>query len=118
MKEELIMQKHIEFKISVSPFEGANLILNAPNSKDDLVYWEHHLVGDDGKQICTLIFERYYFRTKGRASLTVIIENFDGENKVRCITSGSAEGIINVDFGASKNFVDWLKDVLKEYTLK
>ncbi|WP_174880820.1 DUF6054 family protein [Metabacillus niabensis] len=112
------MQKHIEFKISVSPFEGANLILNAPNSKDDLVYWEHHLVGDDGKQICTLIFERYYFRTKGRASLTVIIENFDGQNKVRCITSGSAEGIINVDFGAGKNFVDWMKDVLKEYTLK
>ncbi|MBB2483299.1 hypothetical protein H5P36_24405 [Bacillus sp. APMAM] len=111
------MQKHIEFKISVSPFEGAKIILSAPNSKEDLVYWEHHLVGDDGKQICTFIFERYYHRTSGRATLTVILENFDGENKVRCITSGSAESIINVDFGASKNFVNWIKDVLKEYIL-
>lgn len=111
------MQKHIEFKTSVSPFEGANIILSAPNSKDDLVYWENHIVGDDEKQICTFIFERYYFRTSVRATLTVILENFDGENKVRCITSGSAESIINIDFGVSKNFVGWLKDLLKEYIL-
>ncbi|WP_071394766.1 DUF6054 family protein [Bacillus tuaregi] len=112
------MQNPIEFKISLSPFEAANMILSAPTAKDDLVYWEHHLVGDEGKQICTFIFERYYFRTSGRATLTVILENFDGENKVRCIPSGSAESLFNVDFGASKNFIDWIRDVLKEFVLK
>ncbi len=112
------MQKPIEFKLAVSPFEATDIILNSPNIMDDLIYWENHVVGDEGKQICTFIFERYYFRTSGRATLTVILENFDGENKVRCMTSGSAESIINIDFGASKNFVGWLKNILAENILK
>lgn len=112
------MQKQIEFITSVSPFEGADILLNAPYSKENLVYWEHHLVSDEGKQICTFVFERYYFRTSGRATLTVILENFSGQNKVRCISSGSAESLINVDFGASQNFVNWIRDALKDYILK
>lgn len=112
------MQKQIEFITSVSPFEGADILLNAPYSKENLVYWEHHLVSSEGKQICTFVFERYYFRTSGRATLTVILENFNGENKVRCISSGSADSIINIDFGASKNFVNWIREVLKDSILK
>ncbi|MCM3214563.1 DUF6054 family protein [Niallia taxi] len=112
------MQKPIEFKLAVSPFEAADIILSSPNIKEDLLYWENHVVGNEGKQICTFIFERYYFRTSGRATLTVILENFDGENKVRCMTSGSAESIINIDFGASRNFVGWLKNILAENILK
>ena len=112
------MQKQlIEFMTSVSPFEAANMILSAPNAKDDLIHYENHIVGDNDKQICTFIFERYFYRTDGRATLTVILENFDGENKVRCITSGSAESIINIDFGASRSFVNWLKEILKDYIL-
>jgi len=33
---------------------------------------------------------------------------------MRCITSGSAECINKLIFGASKNFVGWLKDILAE----
>ncbi len=35
----------------------------------------------DGKQACTLVFERYFFRTGGRGSLTIILENVSGPNK-------------------------------------
>ncbi|MDO7905225.1 DUF6054 family protein [Paenibacillus sp. JX-17] len=109
------MKKPVEFTTTISPFEAADIVLNHHELKDDLLYWEHHVVGDDGKQICTFVFEKYYIRTGGRASLTVILENLEGISKVRCITSGSAESILSFDLGAGGNFVSWFKYLLQGY---
>ncbi|UYP09655.1 DUF6054 family protein [Priestia megaterium] len=111
------MEKVIEFKTKLLPFDGAKKLVNANNSESDLLYKEYYDLGD-GKQMCTLVFERYFFRTGGRGSLTIILENVSGPNKVKCIPAGSAEGILNIDWGASKDFVRWVENALSAYTLE
>lgn len=105
-----------EFRTSIPPYESASILLKEID-KDDVKHQEYHDIGE-GKQMCVLVFERYYFRTSGNASLTVIMENMNGITNVRCISSGSAEQMVfKFDLGAGKNFAAWAERVLSEYLI-
>jgi hypothetical protein len=101
------------FQVNIPPEEAMNLVKDNENA--DLVHEEIQDVGD-GKQIGTLVFEKYYFRTKNRAALVVIMDNFQGNTDVRVVATGSSQGMIfNFDWGASDNFVASVESILQAY---
>lgn len=84
----------------------------------DLVHEEYNELGE-GRAIGTLIFEKYYFRTKNRAALIVIIDNLKGVTNVRAIATGSSEGLFfNIDWGAADNFVSSVERILEDYMIE
>ncbi|MGD6855117.1 DUF6054 family protein [Bacillus infantis] len=105
-----------DLKTSITPFECAMKLLESEPLNTDKIHEEYHTPAE-GIEFCVLVFERFYFRTGGRASLTVIMENVRGDNKVRCISAGSAESLISFDWGAGKSFVNKVKEILDPYTL-
>lgn len=103
------------FNVNISPKEAFIAVHDAENA--DLVFEEFNQL-DDGRQIGILVFEKYYFRSKNRAALTVIMSNFTGVTSVRVVATGSSEGLIfNFDWGAADNFVRSVEDILADYII-
>lgn len=103
------------FKIRLQPEEALQLVRGHQNA--DLVHSEFHSL-DNGKAIGTLIFEKYYFRSKNRACLVVIIENLQDTTEVRAVSTGSSEGLFfNFDWGAADNFVRSVEEILEDYRM-
>lgn len=106
----------ISFEVSLSPQQALQLVMDNENA--DLVYDEWHDLGD-GKQIGTLVFEKYYFRTKNRAALVVISDNLSGTTAVRSVATGSSEGmLLSFDWGAADSFVRSVENILEAYILE
>lgn len=105
----------INFKVNIAPVEAFSLVRENQNA--DLVHEEFHDVGN-GKSIGTLIFEKYYFRSKNRAALIVITDNIKGYTDVRAIATGSSEGLLlKIDWGAADDFAQSVKDILENYII-
>ncbi|RKP58343.1 hypothetical protein D7Z26_01565 [Cohnella endophytica] len=103
------------FQVRISPSEAFALVRD--QQKADLVHEELHELGE-GKYLGTLIFEKYYMRTKNRAALIVLIDNLQGVTDVRSIATGSSEGMFfNFDWGAADNFVNSVSDILQDFII-
>lgn len=101
------------FRVTLSPKEALQKVRDEENA--DLVHEELNDAGA-GKYIGTLIFEKYYFRSKNRAALIVIVDNLKGMTEVRAISTGSSEGLIfNFDWGAADDFAASVSDILAEF---
>ncbi len=59
-------------------------------------------IGD--MKACLLAFEKYYFRNGSYASLSMMFVEVDGVQTVDCIGSGGGEGLLNLSWGANRNF--------------
>lgn len=106
----------LSFCVSLSPYEAFKLVRDEENA--ELVHEEWHDI-DDSKQIGTLVFEKYYFRSKNRAALVIIFDNFQGSTEVRAIATGSSEGMIfNFDWGAADNFAQSVQSILDCYVIE
>ncbi|SEC04210.1 DUF6054 family protein [Paenibacillus sp. GP183] len=106
----------ISFNVSIAPLEALDFVKDNQNA--DLVHEEYNVVGQD-KLIGTQIYEKYYFRSKNRAALIVIIDNLKGPTNVRAIATGSSEGLIfNFDWGAADNLVTSIEKILGEYIIE
>lgn len=104
------------FRIRISPEEAITLVRDNENA--DLIHEELNDLGD-GKSIGTLVFEKYYLRSKNRAALVVIMDNIQGTTDVRVIATGSSEGIFfNFDWGAADDFVRTVEDILADYCVE
>ena len=67
----------------------------------------------NGVQIWTLVYEMFYFRTKGYASLTVVLTEY-GDKQTACLVgSGGGSGMINLSYGANRDFVAKCENALK-----
>jgi hypothetical protein len=95
----------ISLNVSIAPLEALDLVKDNQNA--DLVHEEYNVVGQD-KLIGTQIYEKYYFRSKNRAALIVIIDNLKGPTNVRAIAIRSSEGW----GGAADNFVTSVEKIL------
>ncbi|MBO1913419.1 hypothetical protein J4G37_52485, partial [Microvirga sp. 3-52] len=71
----------------------------------------------EDKVIHVVILEKYYMRTSNRASLTVTIDNFDGETNVHAVAAGTSEGILRFDWGAGKNFSNSVENALNPFII-
>lgn len=103
------------FHVRLSPREAMEVIVENENA--DLVHQEIHDL-NDAKSICTLVFEKYFFRTKSRAALVVIMYNFQSTTEVRVVATGSSDGLIfNFDWGAADTFASTVREILSDTIL-
>ncbi|WP_213619155.1 DUF6054 family protein [Paenibacillus sp. J22TS3] len=101
------------FKVSLTPGQVRQYVKDGLDA--NLVHEEFHDLGD-GREIGTLIFEKYFFRVKNRVALVVIADNIYGTTEVRAISTGSSEGMVFAfDWGASKDFAGSVQLILSSY---
>lgn len=99
-----------KFKVSLNPEEAFNRLKD--NMSGELIYEEAHA------QAYVLVFEKYYFRSKNRAALTVTINNFNGDTEISSVSAGSSEGMIfNFDWGAGDDFASSVKYLFEEFII-
>ena len=104
------------FYVNIEPKEALGLIKAQQTA--ELIGQEAFDLGD-GKYIGILIYEKYYFRSENRAGLTVIVDNINGETKIKSIASGSSKGMIfKFDWGAGDNFALSVYNILREYVTR
>ncbi|EPY07359.1 hypothetical protein PAALTS15_11204 [Paenibacillus alvei TS-15] len=103
------------FNVSITPYQALEHVMNHQTA--DLVHEEYHPLGE-GKEIGTQVYEKYYFRSKNRAALIVMIDNLRGVTNVRVVATGSSEGVIfNFDWGAADDFVSSVERILEDYII-
>ncbi|WP_442603023.1 DUF6054 family protein [Paenibacillus sp. KN14-4R] len=105
----------ISFNVNLSPADAYALVIQHQDA--DLVHEEFHNL-EYGRKMGTLIFEKYYFRTKNQVALVVLIDDLQGVTNVRVISTGSSEGLFfKFDWGASQNFVNSVESILQDYII-
>lgn len=68
------------------------------------------------KTLIAMVFEKFYYRAGNRLTLSVLIDDFSGQTRVRSVGGGGGEGIfIRFDWGASASFARSALDVLEGY---
>ncbi|MDT8717689.1 hypothetical protein IAI10_13550 [Clostridium sp. 19966] len=103
------------FIVNLKPIDAMNIIKEQQNA--ELVYEELNPIGD-GKYCGTLLFEKYFVRVSNRAALMVTINNLNEKTIVTSVATGSSTGIFfNFDWGASEDFSNSVRDILKEYII-
>ena len=109
-----------EFTVNISPAVAMNAIeayIMKEEPNGTLVDWYVRLVGEH--EVHVIIFERYTMRTTSRATLTVTIDNFGGDTKVRAVASGGSAGPqLHIDWGARKNFANSVEAALGTSIIK
>jgi len=77
----------------------------------ELVDSVYRASGDAG--IHVMVFEKYYWRAKNRASLTVVVSGSGNTVYVDAIGSGGGQGaLFRFSWGAEENFVGTVGDIL------
>ena len=70
--------------------------------------------GTEDNRVYLLIFEKWYYRTSSRASLTVMVTQNEDQIIVDAISAGGGQGLIfRFSWGAEENFVGVVRDLLK-----
>lgn len=55
--------------------------------------------------------------TSNRASLTVTIDNFEGQTNEHAVATGNSEGLLRFDWGTGKNFSNSVENALNPYII-
>ncbi len=111
-REGIILKKYAEFKLNIKPFDAALKITEDCKLKDLIVFYDYKVTGKEDEQICIFVLEKYFLRTSSTASLTVTIDNFDGETVMKCISTGNGEGIFDIGWGSGKSFINSVRTPL------
>lgn len=78
---------------------------------------DHYQI-DAGTGACIVaIYEKYYYRSGNRLTLTVTIDDFPGKTRVHCVAGGGREGLFRFDWGASKSFSSVAQKALAPYRI-
>ena len=75
----------------------------------------HTVASADGGTCTVDVYEKHYYRAGTRLTLTVILDDFTGRTRVRCISGGGGEGLFRFDWGASESFEDVVHQALAEF---
>ena len=70
--------------------EGVEQITKSTQTVNDVEIW-------------TLVYEKYFFRTGGFTSITVVLTEFGPVQTACVVSSGGGEGVVNHSFGANRN---------------
>lgn len=106
--------------VVLSPQEAAQKVKEAvTGSFSGEVLDEYTRILPDGKEIIMILFEKFYWRSNNRATLTFLADNLEGKTKVHLSAGGGSEGMIfRFDWGASASFGELAKSALREFVCK
>ncbi len=106
-----------EFTVTISPMAAMDAIetfVVSGSISGTLVDRYVRRLGE--QEIHVVVLEKYYMRSNNRTSLTVTIDNLDGQTKVHAVASGGSEGIfMRFDWGAGNNFANSVETALRTY---
>ncbi|MCL2461985.1 MAG: DUF6054 family protein [Defluviitaleaceae bacterium] len=106
--------------VSLSPPEAAEIVkdyvLKSGLSAECVC--DYRSEAQNGGQMILLVFEKYFMRTSSRASLSVALENLQGQTRVCSVGSGGGKGaLFGFDWGAGEDFAYTAINALKRYEL-
>lgn len=67
----------------------------------------------NGVTIWVLVYEKYYYRSKGYTSVTVMVTEYEQEQNACIVSSGGGSGIENWSLGANRNLAKAFVQVLE-----
>ncbi|TXC86066.1 hypothetical protein FS935_18650 [Metabacillus litoralis] len=111
------MKKYSEFKLNIEPFEAAMILTENSEIKELIVFYDYK-VADDDKRICLFVLEKFFLRNSSTASLTVTIDNFEGETIMKCVSTGNGEGLFDIGWGAGRSFINSARHPLEAYIIE
>lgn len=62
-----------------------------------------------------LVFEKHYYRAGNRLTLTVTVDDFEGQTRMHCAGGGGGAGLFRFDWGAAGSFENFLLDAFQQY---
>ncbi len=72
----------------------------------------HVITGNEDNGAILIVYEKYFQRVGNRITLTVVIDNLDGQTKVHSIGGGAAQGMFfKFDWGASESFTSLPREI-------
>jgi hypothetical protein len=101
-----------QFKTKLSFDEVLN-ILNL-KFEGQLVHEKKFELSHDNMMLL-LIYERMSFRNGSSMGLVVTIEQQDEVLSFEVISTGSGEGLLNIDWGSGKSFVKSVRKIIETY---
>lgn len=109
----------LNLDVRLTPLEAADTIQRLLLKRNDVAEIVDVYVRTIGeKTVVVLVMEKYYLRLKGRASLTVTMDDLEGKTHVHAVTSGSVDLYIDFDWGATKSLRQEVQDALDAYIIK
>ena len=72
----------------------------------------------EGAEVWLLVYEKYYFRTGGYNSLTVLLTEENERHTAEIIATGGGGGIANISYGANRKFAKECMQALAELGFK
>ncbi|WP_226665184.1 DUF6054 family protein [Metabacillus litoralis] len=112
------MKKYSEFKLNIEPFEASMKITENSEVKELIVFYDYKVAGDGNKRISILVLEKFFLRNNSTASLTVTIDNFEGETVMKCVSTGNGEGFFDIGWGAGKSFINSVRHPLEQHIVE
>ncbi len=106
-----------EFFVSLSVADAADRIANEiVNNTGSGELVDQHILHQPNGDCRIMVFERYYWRSSNRATLTVTVDNFSGRTRVHSVGSGGGQGaIFRFDWGASSSFAGIPQKALADF---
>ncbi|MEN0070091.1 MAG: DUF6054 family protein [Propionicimonas sp.] len=107
--------------IGIPPLEAAEVVRTrvlASGSSVECV-GEYVNRSADGRDVVMLVFEKYFMRNSSRASLSVVLENVNGQTWVGATGSGGGQGaVFSFDWGTGEEFAAVVTTALTPYLLR
>lgn len=72
----------------------------------------------NGASVIVLVYEKHYYRAGNRLTLTITIDDLEGNTHIHAIGGGGGEGLFRCDGGASESFEDCIYDAIYKYIIK
>ncbi|MEK4243902.1 DUF6054 family protein [Psychrobacillus sp. FSL K6-2684] len=71
------------------------------------------------QEVVVCVIEKFYYRTSNRASLTITLDNLEGDTKVHAVASGGGQGaFLRFDWGAGGDFVNSVRRALENHIVE
>ena len=74
------------------------------------------VAGPDGKSCAVLVYEKHYYRTSNRLTLTAVVDDMGENTRVHCISGGGGR-FFRFDWGAAQSFSSVVQRALERYRI-
>ncbi len=110
----------VNLYVSISPQEAEELITNTivNGSITGELIDKYIKDSGNGTSVTVLVYEKHYFRAENRLTLTIVIDNIDGQTHIHAIGAGGGQGLLRFDYGAAESFEDCIYDAIYKYIIK
>lgn len=108
--------EELSYFVSLDMIDCQDVIFKAvTDSITGTLIGTHTVASADGGSCTVDVYEKHYYRAGNRLTLTVILDDFTGQTRVRCIGGGGGERLFRFDWGAAESFEDVVHQALAPY---